>query len=153
MELSDRLEEAVNKNSYKPYTNQLAFNVMKALPDAKVLIDSVNVYLYLYGEQQADLKQWLYSFLETLPEINHPLERVSFVIYVNDSMEKVVLINPSENDVRALEHAVERQLNFSGKADESWSDPLPLNHPYYSNNKHFVARKFKWVEGKQVFDD
>ncbi|RZJ77168.1 MAG: hypothetical protein EOO20_29130 [Chryseobacterium sp.] len=130
MELSDKLVEAVAR-ARKPYINELAWNVKQALPDAKVLVDTGNIYLYLYGEKQADLKAWLYIFLETLPEINHPIERVSFVMYENYSLEKVVIINPSENDVRALEHAVERGLNFSGVADSSWFEPLPLDHPYY----------------------
>jgi hypothetical protein len=152
MDLEYKLVEA-EKRQRKPYINELAINVQQALPDAKVLVDTLNIYLYLYGEQSTDLRNWLYSFLETLPEINHPIERVSFVLYVNDSMENVVLINPSENDVRALENAVERGLHFSGAADSSWFEPLPLDHPYYSNSKHFVPRKFKWVEGKQVFED
>ena len=152
MELSDKLDEAAAR-ARKPYINELAWNVKQALPEAKVLVDSVNIYLYLYGEQPTDLRNWLYSFLETLPEINHPIERVSFIMYVNDSMEQTVLINPSENDVRAIELAVERQLHFSGGADSSWFEPLPLKHPYYSNNKHFVPKKFKWVDGKQVFED
>lgn len=152
MDLSDKIEEA-EKHQRKPYINELAINVQQALQDAKVMVDTINIYLYLYGQQSTDLRKWLYSFLETLPDINHPLERVSFVIYVDDSMKEVVLINPSENDVRALEHAVERGLHFSGAADSSWFETLPLNHPYYSNSKHFVPRKFKWVEGKQVFED
>ncbi|MDQ1139396.1 hypothetical protein [Pedobacter agri] len=123
------------KPIYKPYTNQLAYNVMKALPGAKVLVDSVNIYLYLYGQVKPDLKEWLYSFLETLPEINHPLERVSFALYENDSLEKVVLINPSENDVNSLQDAVDRGLHFSGGADLSWFEPMPLDHPYYSKGK------------------
>lgn len=152
MESSDKLEEAAKRQG-KPYINELAWNVQQALPGAKVLVDTVNIYLYLYGEQHTDLKNWLYDLLETLPEISHPLERVTFVLYQNDSLDKVVLINPSENDVRAIDNAIERQLHFSGFPDPSWYEPLPLDHPYYSNNKHFVPRKFKWIEGKQVFDD
>lgn len=152
MDLEQQLAEA-EKGQRKPYINELAINVQQALPNAKVMVDTVNIYLYLYGKQATDLKQWLYSFLETLPEINHPIERVVFVLYFNDSMENVVTINPSENDVRALENAIERKLHFSGNADSSWFEPLPLDHPYYSNSKHFVPRKFKWVEGKQVFED
>ena len=152
MDLSQKLEEAAQK-AKKPYINELAWNVKQALPDAKVMVDTLNIYLYLYGDQPTDLRSWLFSFLETLPEINHPIERVSFVIYVDDSMEQVLLINPSENDTRAVELAVERKLHFSGGPDSSWFEPLPLEHPYYSNNKHFVPKKFKWVDGKQVFDD
>ena len=152
MELSDKLAEAAAR-ARKPYLNELAWNIKQALPDVKVLADRFSIYLYLSGEQQPDLKQWLYSILETLPEINHPIERVVFVLYFNDSIEDIVTINPSENDVRALEYAIERQLHFSGGGDTSWFEPLPLDHPYYSNNKYFVPRKFTWVKGKQVFED
>jgi len=152
MELSDKLEEAAAR-ARKPYLNELAWNIKQALPDAKVLVDRFSIYLYLYGDQQPDLKQWLYSFLNTLPDINHPIERVVFVLYFNDSLETIVTINPSENDVRALEYATDNKLKFSRPADTSWFESLPLDHPYYSNNKYFVPRKFTWVKGKQVFED
>jgi hypothetical protein len=115
----------------RPYSNELAYNIQQALPDAKVKIDRQNIYLYLYGDEQPNLKQSLYALLHILPEIDHPLERISFVLYWNDSMEDIVLINPSENDARALEFAIERCLQFSGEADSSWFKPMPLDHPYY----------------------
>jgi len=152
MQLSDKLQEAVEGNK-KPYIAELAYNISQALPDATIKYDLVNIYTYLYGEQQSDLKQWLYGVLETLPDINHPIERVSFVIYVDDKIEKVVVINPTENDVRAIEYAIETGLKFSKPTTPYSDEPLPLDHPYYSDKKHFVPKKFKWVDGKQVYEN
>jgi len=121
----------VTRINVRPYSNELAYNIHQALPDAKVKIDRQNIYLYLYGDEKPNLKQSLYALLHTLPEIDHPLERVSFVLYWNDSIEDVVLINPSENDVNALDNAIKRGLQFSGEADSSWFKPMPLDHPYY----------------------
>lgn len=136
MDLVNKLEEAA-QGQRKPYINELARNINQALPDAKVLVDNINIYLYLYGEQQSDLKKWLYSFLETLPEINYPIERVCFVIYLDDKMEQAVVINPSENDVRALDNAIHNQLAFSKPADSTWFDPMPLDHPWYQDKDYF----------------
>jgi len=149
MELSEKLQEAV-KRSEKPYIKELSFNLQQALPDATIKFDRINIHLYLNEHQQPNLKQWLYGVLETLPEINHPLERVGFVIYVDDKIEEITLINPTENDVRALEYAVDSKLKFSQPSAPYSDEPLPLDHPYYSDNKYFAPKPFRWINGKKV---
>lgn len=133
--IGEQLDGAVA--NHNPYTNELAHNLQKVLPDAKVLVGGGYINLYLYGEHAADLKGWLFGILETLPEIDHPIERVNFVVYVNDGMELITLINPSEFDVRALDHAIKSELQFSQPKRPHSNEPLPLDHPYYSDKNHF----------------
>lgn len=132
--IREQLEGAVS--NHRPYTNALACNLQHALPDAKVLVGGGYLNLYLYGEQEPDLKDWLFGILDALPEINHPIERVNFVVSVDDSIELITLVNPSEFDIRALDYAIESKLQFSQQKRPYSNDPLRLDHPYYKDKKH-----------------
>lgn len=131
MAISDKLNEAVKNR--RPYINQLAWNLQLVLLEAKITLGGGYIYVDLFGPQDPDLKKWLFEILETLPEIEYPIERVNFVVRVDNAIELVTLINPSENDVRALDNAIGNELNFSKESDGSWNTSLPLDHPYYSD--------------------
>jgi len=122
----------------RPYLIQLALNIIEAYPELGVTVGNGHIYIRKKGYEQ-HLKEWLFSMLSDLPEIDHPIETVRFAVYVDDSLELVTLINPSEFDVRALDVAIEAELSFSKPAELSdpVHQPLPLNHFYYSNNKFF----------------
>ena len=103
------MEEEQIKTGRNPYGLSLASNINKALPDLKAAYFGGKISLYLPSTsigEKASLKGWLYTLLDTLPEIEHPLERIHFIIYVDDAIENVILINPSELDVQALDRAI-----------------------------------------------
>jgi len=132
--ISEQLEGAIN--NHRPYTNELAANLQQALPNARVLVGGDYINLYLYGKQDPQIKSWLFGILGALPEINHPIERVNFVVSIDDSIELITLINPSEFDIRALDYAIESKLQFSQQKRPYSNDPLRLDHPYYKDKKH-----------------
>jgi len=142
MNLSEKLADAVKRQN-KPYLKELAKNLQHALPNAKVSYGGGFIRLYLYGEQEPDLKKWLFSVLDSLPEIPHPIERVSFDVKVDDKIELVTLINPTEFDVRSVEYAIESKLHFNQSSRPYSDEPLLLNHSYYSDNKCVVPKKFQ----------
>lgn len=131
------------------YSKQLAINIRQAHPELNVSRGHQHIYIGKSGNEP-DLKQWLYSLLEKLPEIDHPRETIHFIIAENDSIELMTVINPSEFTIRAEEYAIESGLNFSqppGKSGYS-TDPLPLDHPWYSDKDYFKKQPKK----KSLFD-
>lgn len=149
MELNESLENANRRN--KPYTDQLLLNLQASLPDAKINFENRYMNVFLYGEQPKDLKNWLYELLETLPEINHPIQRVSFLLRVDDKIELATVINPSEFDVMALTFAVDSELKFGSPA---YSHPfgieaIPLDHPYYTENKRYFHEKYERLKKRK----
>lgn len=144
-------------NSRSFYGQQLANNIQEALPQAKIEYFGGNVYLYLsqaIGEK-ASLKGWLYTLLESLPEIDQPLERIQFVVYENNALKLISVINPSKFEVTALDKAIGRGLDFSAPPPAAWElEPLPLNHPYYTEEGWLKNQQTKSKKDKQVtFDD
>ena len=143
------------------YSKQLALNLQLALPNDKVEYYSGRIYLHLLEvvADEKDRKQWLYRVLEKLPEIVHPIERIQFVIYQADSMDLITIINPSKFDVMAVHDAIESGLSFSSPPAAAWElEPLPLDHPYYTEkdwlNKLMAKTKNKTrdIDFKEVKD-
>lgn len=149
MELNESLEIANSHN--KPYIDQLLLNLKAALPDAKINFENRYMNVFLYGEQSKDLKNWLYEILASLPEINHPIQRVSFMVRVDDMIELASVINPSEFDVMALKFAVDSGLNFSSPANSHpfGTEAIPLDHPYYTENKRYFHEKYERVKKRK----
>jgi len=133
--------EAMRK-PYKPYTYQLAKNINAAFPALKVVVRPPYITLKLTGDKPEDLKTWLYNILELLPEIDHPLDTVKFIIKVNDTTESFITINPSEATIMALPYAIESKLKFSQSSIPYDETPLPLDHPYFNDNQYFL-RKYR----------
>jgi len=76
--------------------------------------------------------------LDNIPEIGHPLETVHFIVYENDSIELITLINPSEFNIRAEEYAIASDLGFSQPSNSGYDKtPLPLDHPWYSDKTYY----------------
>lgn len=142
------------RNGANPYGVTLAQNINKALPKAKCVYGSGNIYLYLPDSlgYKASSKGWFYALLDTLPEIDAPLQRLQVIIYVNEAIECVTVINPSEFDVTALDEAKEGGLKFSSDAPAGWNVPMPLNHPWYSDKDYF-KKKPKNKKGPITFND
>ena len=145
MELNESLEIA--NRHHKPYIDQLLLNLQAALPDAKINFENRYMNIFLYGEQSKDLKDWLHETLASLPEINHPIQRVSFIIRVDDMIELATVINPSEFDVMALTFAADSGLNFSSPANSHpfGIEAIPLDHPHYTENKRYFHEKYERV--------
>src|SRR4051812_38576527 len=100
------MEKMENQNKGL-YGQQLAENLREALPEARTIYDAGNIFLYLprpIGEK-ASVKGWLYMMLDTLPEIEHPIERIQFVVYEGSALNLVTVINPSKFDIFALHDA------------------------------------------------
>ncbi|RZJ76698.1 MAG: hypothetical protein EOO47_18275 [Flavobacterium sp.] len=137
------------KPIYKPYTNQLAYNVMKALPDATVTISRDYITINV-NESISDHKKWLYNLLPTLPDISHPIETVYFVIIAKEERSLPIIINPSEFNVMALQYAIDSGLRFSSPPDSHpfGTKPIPLDHPYYNGDNRYFHRKYE--RGKKM---
>ena len=127
------------RNGENPYGVTLAENIIKALPKAKCIYSNGNICLHLPDSvgYKASSKGWLYTLLDTLPEIDAPLERLQVIIYVNEAIECVTIINPSEFDAMAMDKAKIDGLSFSSDAPAGWNVPMPLDHPWYSDNDYF----------------
>ena len=127
------------RNGANPYGVKLAENISNALPKAKCVYGGGNIYLYLPDSAgyKASSKGWLYTFLDTLPEIDAPLERLQVIIYVNEAIACVTIINPSEFDAMAMDKAKIDGLSFSSDAPQGWNVPMPLDHPWYSDKDYF----------------
>jgi len=140
------------RNGANRYGVMLAENINKALPKAKCFYGNGNIFIYLPDSlgYKASGKGWLYTLLEGLPEIDAPLQRLQAVIYVNEAIECVTIINPSEFDVTALDHAQESGLKFS--QPPFYLEPLPLDHSWYSDKDYFKKQNKK-KKGKVTFDD
>lgn len=137
------------------YGKQLAENIKNALPTAKAEYSLGRVYLYLPSSvgEKASLKGWLYTLLDILPEIEHPLERILFVVYQEGSLDLITLINPSKFDVTALNYSIERGLNFDAPRPAAWElEPLPLDHPYYKE-KDWLKKQPKRHTKQVTFED
>lgn len=131
------------KQIYRPYANQLAFNVKQALPQAIVTI-SMN-YIHIDLEYiLTDHKAWLFELLPTLPDINHPIETIYFIIRSKRQMYPTITINPSEFDLMSLQYAIDSGLQFSspGNSHPFSTDPIPLDHPYYNGDKLYFHKKY-----------
>ena len=127
------------KNGANPYGVTLAENISKALPKAKCIYSSGNICLHLPDSPgyKASSKGWFHTLLDTLPEIDAPLERLQAIIYVNEAIECVTIINPSEFDAMAMDKAIIDGLSFSSDAPQGWNVPMPLDHPWYSDKSYF----------------
>lgn len=121
----------------RPYANTLAYNIDQAVPESRVTIHR-NYIMIVLPENVGDHKQWLYSLLESLQEINYPIETVRFVIRANGELQyPQITINPSESDVRGLDYAIESGLQFSKQSSPYSTGPLPLDHPWYTDKDYF----------------
>jgi hypothetical protein len=67
------------------YKHQLAVNISDALPDASVYFTGNYLTIDIPESTSNDLKAWLYDLLESLPEIDAPLETVHFIVKLNGS--------------------------------------------------------------------
>lgn len=141
----------------RPYLAQLALNIMEAHKELSVSVGNGHIYIRKQGAEP-DLKKWLFSMLEELPEINHPIETVHFAVYVDDALKLVTLINPSEFDARAADLAKEQGLRFSQPSafGAPVNQPLPLDHPYQTDRNYF-RKKYKGtkylIDGKLITRD
>ncbi|RZK25351.1 MAG: hypothetical protein EOO43_05730 [Flavobacterium sp.] len=142
------------------YGKQLAANIQAALAATKAVYSGGRIYLYLktgIGDK-ADMKGWLFTLLDGLPEIEHPIERIQFVIYQAGSMDSIITINPTKFDVLAIYDAKDSGLNFSSPPPAAWElEPLPLDHPYYTKEgwlqKQLEIRKEQKKTKDISFDD
>ena len=119
-----------------PYGSTLADNIASATGFEATYANG-NIFIYRVGDVQADTKQWLYRTLESLPEIDYPIQRLQIIIYQDGALKKVVVINPAIEDVNALENAIEQKLKFSQPAGKL--EALPLDHPYYSDKNKCIT--------------
>jgi len=147
-------EQPQNRSLFN-YTNELSENLLKVLRDCSILVSRNRIYIYKVGDTSPDLKKWLYDILESLPDILHPLETVEFVVYENGEMNLITKINPSEFDVRAVEYAI--ASDFRGQhpetnytKEEYSREPLPLDHPWYSDKEYF--NKLPKTKQEQLFN-
>lgn len=132
------IEKAI-ENGINPYGLTLAKNIQHVFPTIRAIYGFGNIYLHLNEDigHKADLKGWLYTMLDTLPEIEYPLERIEFIIYVNGSIKLFKVINPSEFDAMAIDKAIIDGLNFSSPPESGWNKPMPLDHPWYTDKDYF----------------
>jgi len=142
------------------FGKQLAENIQASVPGSEAFSFSARIDLHLETSvgQKAELKNWLYRLLESLPEIEHPIERVQFVIYQSGSMDFVTVINQSKFDILAVYDAIECRLNFSSPPPAAWElEPLPLNHPYYTQKDWLQMQLEKKKPSQKIkeisFDD
>ena len=107
--------ENTTHNTRGLYGKQLAANIQAALAETKAVYSGGRIYLYLKAGigDKADMKGWLFTLLDGLPEIEHPLERIQFVVYQAGSMDSIITINPSKFDILAVYDAIDSGLNFS----------------------------------------
>jgi len=143
------------RNGANPYGVTLAENINKALPKAKCVYGGGNIYLYLPDSAGYNVssKGWLHTMLEGLPEIDAPLQRLQIVVYVNEAIKCVTIINPSKFDVIAMYEAKEAGLKFSSPPPASWElEPLPLDHPYYTQ-KGWLDKQLKKKKENQKIKD
>ena len=132
------------KTIYRPYANQLAFNLHKALPQATVTISRNYIYIDL-DHKLTDHKKWLYELLPTLPDIAHSIETIYFIIRANGEPYPTITINPSEFDLMALQYGIDSGLQFSspGNSHPFSTDPIPLDHPHYNGDKMYFHKKYE----------
>lgn len=78
------------------YGQQLAENIKNQIPTATVQYSLGKIFLYLESTigEKASLKGWLHMLLESLPDIQYPLERIEFAVYEEGSMKLMTIINP-----------------------------------------------------------
>ncbi|WP_231489931.1 hypothetical protein [Pedobacter sp. Leaf170] len=137
------------------YGVTLADNINKAFPQVNCIYGGGNLHLYLpdspgYSERSKGL---LYTMLDGLPEIDAPLQRLQVIVYVNESIQCVTIINPSKFDVTALDNAKENGLSFSQPPPSlEQLEPLPLDHPYYTDKDYF-RKQSKKKKDAVTFDD
>lgn len=121
------------------YTRQLAKNLKEALPLAEINLSGQYIIIKKVDPIEPDLKEWFDSFLVSLPEIDYPIETVRFFVHAENGRTITRVINPSEFDLKAVEYAIESGLKFSQPEIPAHlsSEPLPLDHPVYSNPNYF----------------
>ncbi|WP_231464727.1 hypothetical protein [Pedobacter sp. Leaf132] len=137
------------------YGVTLADNINKAFPQVKCIYGGGNLYLHLPDSPgySARSKGWLYTMLKSLPEIDAPLQRLQVIVYVNESIQCVTIINPSKFDVTALDNAKENGLSFSQPPpSREQLEPLPLDHPWY-RDKDYFKKQPRLNKGPVTFDD
>ncbi|RZJ79133.1 MAG: hypothetical protein EOO20_27160 [Chryseobacterium sp.] len=137
------MDLGLKQTIYRPYANQLAHNVRKALPQAIITISRNYIYIDL-DYVLTDYKKFLYDLLATLPDISYPIETVYFIIRTKGQMHPSVIINPSEFDIMALQYAIDSELKFSspGNSHPFSTEPIPLDHPYYTEDKLYFHKKY-----------
>lgn len=103
------------------------------LPNAHFSIIGQYVHIDVIKTDSSSLKQWLWDLQKKLPKIEYPIETVRFIIDGN----YITMINPSEFDVRALDYAVESKLKYTQHSAPYSREPLPLDHPWYTDKDYF----------------
>jgi len=142
------------RNGANPYGVTLAENINNAFPQCKCVYGGGNIYLYLPDSlgYKANSKGWLYTMLEGLPEIDAPLQRLQVIVYIDEAIQCVTIINPSKFDVTAMDEAKEAGLKFSSPPpSKAQLEPLPLDHPWYSDKDYF--KKQPRMKNNITFND
>jgi len=134
------------------YKHQLALNITDALPTASIYFTGNYLTIDIPELLSQDFKAWLYGLLESLPEIDAPLETVHFIVKIDGSTELITLINPSEFDVTAEHNAIDAGLSFSKPGNGIDKTPLPLDHPWYSDRDYFKRTTDKRSLFEQIKD-
>ncbi|MET3114628.1 hypothetical protein AAKU52_002363 [Pedobacter sp. CG_S7] len=148
------MQYEINKESY---AYKLSQNIKKAVPDFiiklwfynKIEILKLGKFNFKRSSEQkeADNKIWLYALLESLPEIEVEIERITIVVHENDEERRQILINPTEFDLSEKWWQLVNPL-LEPRRRPGDDKVITLDHPYYSNRNFFRDKIFKENEAK-----